>query len=54
MSDDHTHKGIGLRGIEVAGTSISAINGEEGTLRYRSFSNEDLVSNSSFEEVTDL
>ena len=30
-------KGIGLRGIEVADTSISAINGEEGTLQYRGF-----------------
>jgi len=54
MLKDHAHKGTGLRGIEVADTSISAINGEEGTLQYRGFNIEDLAKNSSFEEVTYL
>ena len=45
MLKDHAHKGTGLRGIDVADTSISPINGEEGALQYRGFKIEDLASN---------
>ncbi|MCY4251957.1 MAG: citrate (Si)-synthase, partial [Thaumarchaeota archaeon] len=42
-------KNIGLRGIEVADTRISNIDGERGKLIYRGYDIEDLARESSFE-----
>ncbi len=47
-------KNIGLRGIEVADTKISNIDGEKGKLIYRGFDILDLTKNSSFEETAYL
>lgn len=47
-------KNIGLRGIEVADTKISNIDGEKGKLIYRGFDILDLTKNSSFEETAFL
>ena len=47
-------KNIGLRGVKVADTRISDVDGEKGVLIYRGFSVGDLVSHSTFEEVTYL
>jgi len=47
-------KNIGLRGIEVADTKISKIDGEKGKLIYRGFDILDLTKNSSFEETSYL
>jgi len=47
-------KNIGLRGIEVADTRISNIDGEKGKLIYRGFDILDLTKNSSFEETAYL
>jgi citrate synthase len=47
-------KNIGLRGIKVADTRISDVNGEKGNLIYRGLNICDLVSYSSFEEVSFL
>lgn len=47
-------KNIGLRGIPVADTKISAVNGEKGSLIYRGFDIRDLARFSSFEEVVYL
>ena len=47
-------KNIGLRGIPVADTMISAIDGERGMLIYRGFSILDLIQYSTFEEVAYL
>ncbi len=47
-------KNIGLRGIEVADTKISNIDGEKGKLIYRGFDILDLTKNSSFEETSYL
>ncbi|MFQ6077741.1 MAG: citrate/2-methylcitrate synthase [Thermodesulfobacteriota bacterium] len=47
-------KNIGLRGIPVADTKISAIDGERGQLIYRGFNIVDLVRHSTFEEVAYL
>ncbi len=47
-------KNIGLRGVKVADTRISDVNGEKGTLIYRGFNICDLVSLSTFEEVSFL
>jgi citrate synthase len=47
-------KNIGLRGIPVADTRISAIDGEHGQLIYRGFNVLDLAQNSTFEEVSYL
>ncbi|MCV0431498.1 citrate synthase [Nitrosopumilus sp.] len=44
-------KNIGLRGIEVADTKISHIDGEKGKLIYRGFDILDLTKNSTFEET---
>lgn len=44
-------KNIGLRGIPVADTRISKIDGEKGKLIYRGYDILDLTKNSSFEEV---
>ena len=47
-------KNIGLRGIEVADTKISNIDGEKGKLIYRGFDILDLTKNSTFEETAYL
>ncbi len=57
MNFDRHHmetKNIGLRGIEVADTKISNIDGEKGKLIYRGFDILDLTKNSSFEETAYL
>jgi len=47
-------KNIGLRGIEVADTRISNIDGEKGKLIYRGYDILDLTENSTFEETAYL
>ncbi len=47
-------KNIGLRGIEVADTKISNIDGDKGRLIYRGFDILDLIENSTFEETAYL
>ena len=47
-------KNIGLRGIEVADTKISDIDGEHGKLIYRGYDILDLTKNSTYEEVAFL
>ena len=47
-------KNIGLRGIEVADTKISNIDGNKGKLIYRGFDILDLTENSTFEETAYL
>ncbi len=47
-------KNIGLRGIEIADTRISKIEGEKGKLIYRGYDIFDLVKNSNFEETAYL
>jgi len=47
-------KNIGLRGVAVADTKISFIDGENGVLLYRGYKMEDLAQNSSFMEVAYL
>jgi citrate synthase len=45
-------KNIGLRGVKVADTRISDVDGEKGILIYRGFNICDLVAHSTFEEVS--
>jgi citrate synthase len=47
-------KNIGLRGIEIADTKISNIDGERGKLIYRGYDILDLAKNSTFEETAYL
>ena len=47
-------KNIGLRGVKVADTRISDVDGEKGNLVFRGFNISELVSNSTFEEVSYL
>ena len=47
-------KNIGLRGVEVADTRISNIDGEKGKLIYRGYDILDLTNNSTFEETSYL
>ena len=47
-------KNIGLRGVKVADTRISDVDGAKGNLIFRGFNIGDLVSNSTFEEVSYL
>ena len=47
-------KNIGLRGIKIADTRISDVDGEKGNLIYRGYNICDLVSHSTFEEVAFL
>jgi len=57
MNSDRHHmetKNIGLRGIEVADTKISNIDGGKGKLIYRGFDILDLTKNSTFEETAYL
>ena len=45
-------KNIGLRGVKVADTRISDVDGEKGILIYRGFNICDLIAHSTFEEVS--
>jgi citrate synthase len=54
MAEAVTVKNIGLRGVTVADTAISFIDGEQGILIYRGYRIEDLAENSSFMEVAYL
>src|SRR5512139_1814103 len=47
-------KNIGLRGVKVADTRISDVDGEKGVLIYRGFNIVDLARSSTFEEVSFL
>ena len=47
-------KNIGLRGIPVADTRISFVDGVEGKLIYRGYNITDLADNATFEEVVHL
>ena len=47
-------KNIGLRGVKVADTRISDVDGEKGVLIYRGFNVVELASSSTFEEVSFL
>ncbi len=47
-------KNIGLRGVSVADTRISDVDGENGVLIYRGYRIEDLAKNSTFEETAYL
>jgi len=47
-------KNIGLRGVKVADTRISDVDGENGILIYRGYNIIDLVRSSTFEEVSFL
>ncbi len=47
-------KNIGLRGVTIADTKISDVDGEHGILIYRGFRIEALATNSTFEETTYL
>lgn len=49
--DDKSTKNIGLRGITVADTRISLVDGERGRLIYRGYRIEELARSASFEEV---
>jgi citrate synthase len=54
MADSSTTKNIGLRGVKVADTKISHVDGENGILIYRGYRIEDLAKNSTFEETSYL
>lgn len=53
-SETFTTKNIGLRGIYVADTRISVIDGDHGRLFYRGYAVEDLARDATFEEVVHL
>jgi len=54
MSEPATTKNIGLRGVKVADTKISNVDGENGILIYRGYRIEDLAKRSIFEETAYL
>ncbi len=54
MTDETKTKNIGLRGVKVADTRISHVDGENGLLIYRGFRIEELARNSTFEETAYL
>jgi citrate synthase len=54
MSEPATTKNIGLRGVKVADTKISNVDGENGILIYRGYRIEDLAKYSTFEETAYL
>jgi citrate synthase len=54
MKEPLETKNIGLRGIKIADTRISDVNGEKGVLIYRGFNIVDLARYSTFEEVSFL
>jgi citrate synthase len=54
MTENANIKNIGLRGVKVANTKISHVDGENGVLIYRGYRIEDLALNSTFEETSYL
>ena len=54
MAETVNVKNIGLRGVTVADTKVSYINGEEGILIYRGYRIEQLAESSTFMEVAYL
>lgn len=54
MEEKIDFKNIGLRGVKVADTRISDVDGEKGILIYRGFDIVDLARSSTFEEVSFL
>jgi citrate synthase len=54
MAEPATTKNIGLRGVKVADTKISNVDGENGVLIYRGYRIEDLAHNSTYEETAYL
>jgi len=54
MADEHVIKNTGLRGVTVADTKISYIDGKKGVLIYRGYRIEDLARHSTFEETAYL
>lgn len=54
MAEECEVKNIGLRGVKVADTKISFIDGNKGILIYRGYRIEDLAKNSTFEETAYL
>ena len=54
MGETPETKNIGLRGIKIADTRISDVDGEKGILIYRGFNIVDLAQSSTFEEVSFL
>ena len=54
MTETTELKNIGLRGVKVADTRISDVNGEKGILIYRGFNVVDLARSSTYEEVSFL
>lgn len=51
MEKECVVKNTGLRGVKIADTRISFIDGEKGILVYRGYRIEDLAKFSTFEEV---
>ncbi len=54
MTKEVNVKNIGLRGVTVADTKVSFIDGKEGVLVYRGYRIEDLAKNATFPEVSYL
>jgi citrate synthase len=54
MAKECNLKNTGLRGVKVADTKISYIDGEKGILIYRGYRIEDLAKDPTFEEVAYL
>jgi citrate synthase len=54
MAEQVNVKNIGLRGVTVADTKVSFIDGDKGVLIYRGYRIEDLAANASFMEVVHL
>lgn len=54
MPESVNVKNIGLRGVTVADTKVSFIDGKKGVLVYRGYRIEDLAQNASFPEVAYL
>ena len=54
MAETTETKNIGLRGVKIADTRISDVDGERGNLIYRGINICDLVTHSTFEEVSFL
>jgi citrate synthase len=54
MSSSIDVRNIGLRGVTVADSQVSFVDGQEGTLIYRGYAIEDLARRATFEEVVHL
>src|SRR5512135_2879280 len=53
-SEEDKTKNIGLRGVSIADTKISDVDGQNGVLIYRGYRIEDLAEHSTFEETAYL